>query len=396
MAYKLLIVSSIPVYQINGQFHTLDLWVKDLEKQIECVKKLSLVCPVNIKPAHTTENLTDLPESITLIGKGSLTSSTDYDALTSNHDVIQFGINQPIWDTKVEQNFLKAARRNNTCVISALSSNRAKTLLLNAKSKGILRYIKTLITYTGLNIAISYFTKNCDGVFVVGEGLRELVNPKQKNLHVGTASWIGREDFLSTHELANKADQLASRERLKLCVATRLEPMKGVHLSLDALATIKTRLGDHSPELLILGEGDELDNLKAQSARSGLDHLVTFGGMRAYPDDFFKTIREYDLILLTNLNDEQPRLIFDALSQGLIPICPDSLPFKALNLEHEVYFSRGDALSLAETIMNISTANNKKDLLKKLVDHSKNFTIDAMHEKRANWVHETLSLRSKS
>ncbi len=395
LAYKLLIVSSITVYNTAGEYHTLDLWVRDLEKQVDYVESLSLVCPIAESEGNSEKNLAPLPKSINIYAEHDLKSPSDYTNLAKQHDVIQIAVNKPVWYSKTEFNFLKAARKNNICIISALSSNRAKTLLLNARSKGVLRFIKSIISYVGLNIAIAYFTKNTDGCFVVGEGLRELVNRKQPNVYVGTASWIRQEDILPKSEIERKAAQITKHQRLKLCIATRLEPMKGVHLALDALARIKDQSEESAHELLILGEGEELERLQKQSKKLGLDHMITFGGTRSYPDEFFNTIREYDLMLLTNLNDEQPRLIFDAISQGLIPVCPDSNPFKALRLEDEIYFSKGDANSLAETILNISAINDYGKLLNKLALQAKNFTIDAMHENRAKWVEKTLEVHCK-
>lgn len=395
MAYKLLIVSSIPVYNIAGEYHTLDLWVRDLEKQVDYVKSLTLVCPMKQNSEIPNKSLAPLPKPINIHPKDNLKTSSDYTKLAKQHDVIQIAANKPVWHSKTELSFLKAARKNNISIISGLSSNRAKTLLLNARSKGVLRFIKSIISYIGLNIAISYFTKNTDGCFVVGEGLRELVSKKQPNIYVGTASWIRQEDILPNSEIEQKAALLAKHQRLRLCIATRLEPMKGVHLALDALAHIKDQLKHNIPEMLILGEGEELERLQEQSKKLGLDHMVTFGGTRSYPDEFFNTIREYDLMLLTNLNDEQPRLIFDAISQGLIPVCPDSSPFKALALEDEIYFSKGNANSLAQTILNISAINDYDTLLNKLVAHAKNFTIDAMHEKRAKWIEKILEVQGR-
>ncbi len=395
MAYKLLIVSSIPVYSIAGEYLTLDLWLRDLEKQVDYVESLSLICPVIENNENPKKNLASLPNSINVYAEDNLKTSADYNQLAKQHDVIQIAVNKPFWQSRTEFNFLKAAREFNISIILALSSNRAKTLLLNAKNKGIIKFIKSIISYIGLNIAISYFTKNTDGCFVVGEGLRELVSSKQSNIYIGTASWIRLEDILSKSEIEQKASLMANRQKLRLCIATRLEPMKGVHLALEALARLKDQSEENTPELLILGEGEELERLQKLSKKLAIDHLITFGGTRPYPNEFFNTIREYDLMLLTNLNDEQPRLIFDAISQGLIPVCPDSSPFKALALEDEIYFSRGDANSLARTISNISTLNDYGKLLNKLFAQAKNFTIDAMHENRAKWIEKILEGHGK-
>jgi glycosyltransferase involved in cell wall biosynthesis len=120
---------------------------------------------------------------------------------------------------------------------------------------------------------------------------------------------------------------------LTMCVATRLEPMKGVHLAVEALRILRPRMGEHAPILSILGEGRERENLDRLVRDHGLADRVRFADTFSYPDPFLAQIGRHDLRLLTNLNDEQPRVIFDAISQGLAPICPDSRPYRELGID---------------------------------------------------------------
>lgn len=396
MAYRLLLVSSIPVYKINDAYCTSDLWVRDLEKQVETVDQLTLVCPVNENNPKPQENTKLLPTNIIVFSENDLINTETYKKLVSSVDVVQIAANKPFWKSKVENRFLKISNKIDTYFVAALSSNRAKTVLINAKNKGILKVLKSWMLYLGINFSIWHFTKYAGGVFVVGQGLLKLINPTQSNTFVGTASWIRREDLISDDDLNKKSNNLQSRGKLKLCIATRLEYMKGIHIAIDALKSLHEENLGHTPDLLILGEGEELENLKNQTHRLGLDQYIEFGGTRSYPDSFFDTIRNYDLMLLTNLNDEQPRLVFDALSQGLIPICPDSLPFKSLKLEKEIYYERGNPTSLAEVIKSITEKNNYGPLMVKLIQRAHESTVDSMHENRAEWITQTLYQREKN
>lgn len=395
MAYKLLIISTIPVYIIDGVFCSLDLWVRDLQKQIDMVDRLILLCPVvDGSPARKSKE-EPLPPTIEVFADTNLKSTHDYENLGTQVDVIQIAANKPAWDSTIECKFLKIAYKLDICFIAGLSSNRANTTLMNAKGKGVVKVIKSWIIYLGIKFSINYFTKRADGVFIIGNGLLKLVNPAQSNVFVNTASWIRQEDLVSDEYAIDKALDIQSRQKLKLCVATRLEYMKGVHIAIDALKILQDQLGDDAPELLILGEGEEHEKLRNQTLDLGLDDKVEFGGLRTYPNSFFATIRDYDLILLTNLNDEQPRLVFDAISQGLIPICPDTPPFQGLNLERHVYYERGSAYSLAQTIINIGQLKDLRSLLFGLLATARKSTVDTMHFERAKWISETVSRKMK-
>ena len=223
--------------------------------------------------------------------------------------------------------------------------------------------------------------------------MAKLVNSSQTNIHVGTASWISREDLITEEELERRALELQKKVRLKLCIATRLEYMKGVHLVIAALKILQKEMGQDMPDLLILGEGEEHDNLERQVQKNELENNVKFGGMRSYPDSFFETIRAYDLMLLTNLNDEQPRLIFDAISQGLIPICPDSKQFRALNLGDPVYFKQGNVSSLASVIKNVAYLKDYRPVLNALLSCGIESTLDTMHIERRKWISGTIEKR---
>jgi len=264
------------------------------------------------------------------------------------------------------------------------------TTLLNSKNKNILKRIKSWIIYFGINLSIRYFSRRSDGVFVVGIGLVKLINPMQTNIFVNTASWISDTELIGKNEFVSKVNDINNRDKLRLCVATRLEYMKGVHIALDALKILKKELGDNVPKLLILGEGEELEPLKRQTEENGLTDDVEFGGTRSYPDEFFNTIREYDVMLLTNLNDEQPRLVFDSISQGVIPICPNSQQFEALKLDDFIYYDKGNSGALAAKITEFISYQSFSSLSENLREVASQNTIDTMHRLRANWINETI------
>ena len=390
MTYKLLIVSAIPVYKIHGAYYTLDLWLKDLDAQLKVVSELCLVCPVLSRQTILESDLRPTPSSIRIVNNQILNTNVDYQELVHLYDVTQISANRPFWLSGVERKIYKHAHAANICCIAGISSNRARTTILNAKNKSVLKRIKAWVIYFGINLSIHYFTERSDGIFLVGSGLVKLINPKHTNIFVNTASWIRDVELIKKNDFLNKVFVINERNNLRICVAARLEHMKGVHVALDALKIIKDRAGIGVPKLLILGAGCEEEALRGQALDNGLGNDVVFGGVKSYPDEFFNTIREYDLMLLTNLNDEQPRLVFDSISQGVIPICPNSDQFKALNLDGFVYYKKGSAAALAEKVHQFMIFQNIPELCENLHKVAAKNTIDTMHQFRSDWIKDTI------
>ncbi len=365
--------------------------MRDLEGQNSVVKKLSLACPVlDIKLAKDIK-LAMVPSEIDVIPDRNLVLTSDYRSIVGGFDVIQIAAKKPWWAARKELQFLSAAKHKKICLIVGISSNRAKTALINAKRKGILRVAKSWIIFHAINYMVKYFSQQANGVFVVGEGLVELVKAVQENIYVNTASWIKAEEILSQENLEKKTKNSKNQKELQLCVATRLEQMKGVHIAVDALQILKSKTKQISPTLLILGEGEELSKLKHQVNEFSLQDRIVFAGVYSYPDRFFEKIRPCDLMLLTNLNNEQPRLVFDAISQGVVPICPDTLPFKTLKFDPRVYYEVGNPESLASKISEFNSIDVYNSTLENLAQAAKEYTVEAMHEKRAFWIDKTLS-----
>jgi len=191
---------------------------------------------------------------------------------------------------------------------------------------------------------------------------------------------------IGKEELAAKLAEMSSRQFLRLCLATRLEAMKGCVLAIEALAAAKRRLAGNAPTLAVLGEGPEREALASRARELDVADLVSFRGTFPYGKPFFDEIRGYDLMLLTNLNSEQPRILFDSISQGLIPLCPDHQAYTALRLGESILYSRGDAGSLAAAVLRFQDPQVFRNELESLVPLTQHYTIEHMHEERARWI----------
>ena len=157
--------------------------------------------------------------------------------------------------------------------------------------------------------------------------------------------------------------------------------MKGFHIGLASVQMLSHKL---DPMVTLIGQGPESHALVAQAKQSTFD--VKFLEPVTYPSEFFAVIDQQDLVLLTNLNDEQPRLLFDALCRGALPVCPDSEAYKALGLDPRLLYRQGDAASLAEAITVLADPSTRADVMESTKLILGRYTLGAMHDERLAWM----------
>ena len=378
MSYRLALLSEIPLVELKGRLWTLDLWVKDLQAQADVVRGVTLLSPV-LDKAPAGWALLPLPEGIATVRLPATRAAIA--AAVQACDVVQVPGNSAWEDAGRSRAVARAARRAGKPVVLGISSDRATTSVVNARGKNLVRRLRARLRAASIQFSQRQLARRSDGTFVVGEGLRRLVDSASANLFVGTASWIRASDIVPRHAGREPAGPA------RLCVAARLERMKGIHLALEALAAQRDATGRR---LLIAGQGPEEAALRAQVESLGLQHEVEFVGTFAYPGPFLEFLRGQDIVVLTNLNDEQPRLVFDALSQGCLIVCPDSLPYRALGIPERLLYKRGDAGALADALARAATSIHDAALRDELDALARAATIESMHERRRDWVLRTM------
>ena len=392
--YRLLIVSPIPVCLDNGNYQSLDLWVKDLETNFDYVSSLAILAPRASQPLESSR---PIPPNIKVIFQDQVSTESNLESFISQYDVVSVGAGAPAWRMKTALRAASATKQANKCLITSITSNRVKTTLMNSQGKSSLKKLKAKLIAFSIKRTTSKLAAMANGVVVIGEGVRQSMQLMHSNIYVETASWIHEDEIISDIAFDEKVSQSTLP---KAIIATRLEPMKGVHLAIEALEHIKKlakTLPSQSmpspciPSLSILGKGPALDDLNTMVQANKLENIVSFDGVRAYPDEFFAELRNFELVLLTNLNEEQPRLIFDAISQGLIPICPDSAAYQHLKLPAEILYKKGDAHSLALTWLAFCDCVAVAKMMQQLRPMAFQYTINAMHQKRSLWIADLLA-----
>jgi glycosyltransferase involved in cell wall biosynthesis len=364
--FAILIVSPITVFADGASFSTMDLWARDINTQAR-LASICLVCPID---TTTPANAQPLDPVIHVISDSGL-GDDELKRIIDKADIVQIPGNAGWRASRLSLRVLRIAKRMKKAVVLGVSSNRAKTAWLNSSNKliGALRYLD-------VRSCQSWQAQRSDGVLVVGKGLRSLFTFLNRNIYVGTASWINVSDIRPHRENAQP-------DVLRICMASRLEKMKGVHVGLDAVKIASRQLKLH---LTILGDGPEKASIERQVADLQMTPFTIMQQTVSYPEPFLSILNGMDLVLLTNLSDEQPRLMFDALSQGCIPVCPQTPAFRDLGLDARVFYQQGSAEDLASAILRLSDPGVRRELQQQMPLAAVRFTIETMHQRRSEWL----------
>jgi len=129
----------------------------------------------------------------------------------------------------------------------------------------------------------------------------------------------------------------------------RLEPQKGLHILLDALAL----LGDAAPNVFIFGEGSQKTSLAKQAAKLGIERVVSF--MQPRPD-LVACLKAFDIGIIPSFYEGLSYSLLELLCAGVPLVASDTganapLPWMGRCVN---YFSNGSKASLAGALRNIA------------------------------------------
>lgn len=165
--------------------------------------------------------------------------------------------------------------------------------------------------------------------------------------HAAIQAGVARERPL--REERRRALGLSPEARVLLFVGQMIR-RKGIDVLLDALALVRDRQGP-APQLLLLGEGKDLPDFRAQAKRLGLEELVRF---LPYVDN--AELPRYwslaDGLVLPSRFDAWPVVVVEALVAGLPVVGTDSCGSVRDLVTAETGFrcAGSDVLSLAEAL----------------------------------------------
>jgi glycosyltransferase involved in cell wall biosynthesis len=211
---------------------------------------------------------------------------------------------------------------------------------------------------------------------------------KEERTWINPATWIDR-NIITTSKIVRDRFKERGDNTLKIIFPSRLVEDKGVFIVLDAIEKLKKTT--QCIHVTIMGSGDlEQDCQRFINAYSGNVDVV-FKNPVAYGNEFFKILTHYDFVLVPNLKQEQPRVIFDAFSQGVPVIGSDTSGIMDItNIGNAVTFKRGDSSSLAKVISSINRNHAVLDMGLAGLDYVAGKTHLQMHKDRAEFLNDIL------
>ncbi len=201
--------------------------------------------------------------------------------------------------------------------------------------------------------------------FVTQDAYRDLLPATCPTLK-SPASWFLPQERLQDAPEGDPSEEQsdldASRVMLRLLFAARLSPAKGVDVLLEAIALLDGE-NRHGLHVTVLGSGDFADDVKQAAAR--MKHVnLEIGTPMPYGPGFHAFTRTFDAVVVANLSDEQPRIIFDAYAQAVPVIVSDTTGNTSI-VEHGVtgiVVRAGSSTDLADAIRNCMTPEGRRRL----------------------------------
>lgn len=211
---------------------------------------------------------------------------------------------------------------------------------------------------------------------------------------IAPAAWIDKNNLV-TPEIVKKRLLDRKGKTLQMIFPARLIENKGVFVLFGAIDYLKN-IGV-TVNITIMGSGPLEKDCKEFALKEHGSIKVTYCDPIKYGSDFFNFICNYDVVLVPNLKEEQPRIIFDAFSQGLGVIASDTSGILDVTIDGDnaVICKRGDPQSLAKAICHVI---DRPDIVFQMgligLNYARDKTHHQMHLDRERFLSLVLDMQS--
>ncbi len=321
----LLVTFCIPFYvDSKGRRYLDKLWVKDLIEHFKYLENFTLASPCRYEsppedtilldgnPAFARVKFIDLPTSnSTLEGLTSLPRSFfKLWKAVGEADIVHGSVaGWPIPDGWLLTPIVRLRQKFFLIIVESafwrLAPNSPKSFRARIRARLAERINRWCINNTDL------------AIFTQDQYRRSLLTNTSKQGYVINASWIDDSIVMSAREAQEIWTRKLSKygKELRVLFVGRLTLAKGVRVLLDAMQL----LGQQGVpiRLDILGQGDLLAECQKASRDSQLPVHIQVLGTISYGPQFFDLLKDYHAIVIPTISDEQPRIVYDAYSQGV-------------------------------------------------------------------------------
>jgi glycosyltransferase involved in cell wall biosynthesis len=233
---------------------------------------------------------------------------------------------------------------------------------------------KALSTLT--EVAGRYFMHRADLAIVTQPSyLETLRGPSSRGIgFVNPASWVNENDMISAENLQASWNIKRALKPIKLIFVGRLTKEKGIRVLLDAIDALE--LLGIQVHIDMIGQGPMHGECMRSVAPVRTAVRLRLLAPVTYGQPFFELLQEYHGVLVPSISDEQPRIIFDAFSQGVPVVAANTDGIRPYVNESDGWLvESGSVSSLTDAIASI--ARNSEEL-----------------EKRGNAAHQNMGSRT--
>lgn len=317
---RYLLVAPIAWYRDDrGAVWLDDAWHRDLLAHLEYIGDLTVLAPLAPLPDPMPENLRQVPAEPALrfvdfsVGGSTLKALLRAPATLAaawravrRADIVHSGAAG--WPLPPGMFINPAARLQGKPLVIVIES--AFWRLTGPGPHGVFRRLRA-----GMTEALARWSiRRARLTVLTHEGYRDsLARDVSGTVMVIPASWIDA-DTVVPEAVAQGLREGPAR----LLLAARLTPEKGIASALEAVERAGPGLS-----LTVIGDGPLREQVAAAAERLGPERLRLLDPV-PYGPAFFDLIREHDAVLVPTLSDEQPRILFDAYSQGRPALASDT------------------------------------------------------------------------
>ncbi|MEM9098481.1 MAG: glycosyltransferase [Pseudomonadota bacterium] len=389
--------SRIPIYRdAQGRYATDPMWQWDLERHFDYIAQLRLCCPVIQVEVLAPE----LAELSTLSDRNvlALRAGPGWLAVLRNLIPNGLGVYRALKTTEIAHSdgagwpfplsyyiwLLRPLVRVKWVVIVESAFFRMPKF-----GKPTLRQ---MLSHHLNSWLVRRCVRSADARVFSTETFRELFLGHKAAALIAPVVWVKEKDRRSSEAHAARAP--TGPRRVRLIFPSRLVPDKGVQSLLDAIRLCAER-GATAPEIHIMGAGDLAETCR-QTAKAHPEILTQVLEPMPYGADFFAFLHAYDGLIVASLQETgQPRILYDALSQGLPCLASDTIATRETVTEGQtgLLFKPGDAASLADRLIEIAEAPERMhEMGREALTFAGRHTHESMHQVRERFLIETLHL----
>jgi glycosyltransferase involved in cell wall biosynthesis len=322
---RYLLVINVPLYRGgDGALSAGHLWFKDLVEHLSYLRNFSIACPcVDGSPAEATLPITGDRrfEGVRIIALSSPTSTIN--ALIGlpvtavrlwrairHVDIVHAGVaGWPIPYGWVVTPMARLLRKKLVIIVESAPWRIAPGLPSSFKARLTAKIYERLAKWCVSRSDLAIFTQD--------EYRRSFLAQRPGTGHVIHASWIDEGSVISDAQAdAIWREKLEPGDReLALLFVGRLDRQKGVAVLLDAIRSVASK--NIRVTLDILGSGELLPMCRQISGELQGPTRINVLGTVDYGAPLFQLMRRYHALVVPSISDEQPRIVYDAYSQGV-------------------------------------------------------------------------------